>query len=768
MKHKLDIIQQSLNIYKKPKVSFESSSEEENNNIIVDENVFEKVAQKAKEDLNNITGKELERPLNHLEEDEIDIVELAQSLNKSKEFEDVDHSKINYEKIQKKFYQESTEIENLTQDEVLKLRETMDGIRVKGRKCPKPIQNWEQAGLPHACNRILTEELKFSQPTPIQCQALPIALSGRDLIGIAKTGSGKSLAFLLPLLRHAITQRPLEPGDGPIGVILAPTRELANQIYKDCKIFLKSTNLKAVCAYGGSNISSNISDLRKTAHILVSTPGRMIDLMNAGSGKILKLTRVTYFVLDEADRMFDLGFEPQVMKIVRNVRPDAQKLLFSATFPRQMEALARKILVKPIQIIVGGVSVVCNDVKLHVEVFYEEEKKWWRLLEVLGLEFENNPDARVLIFVDKQENCDYLLGELFKRGYSSMTLHGGMDQSERDSVIFDFKNGNISIVIATSVAARGLDVKGLTVVVNYDCPNHYEDFIHRCGRTGRAGNKGVAYTFIQRDQERYAPEIERALKSSKTPIPDELAKLVSTFNQKYEKGEVEKPNSGFSGKGLDRIESQREEVKKLHKLVAKSASGEKYSESSDDDDDIAEIYKAGPQKEKNAKKEDSDEIFLLEETPYRTALQLSDPYNTLVPTSKGAMRGIDYIKMAEDKMKKAFATGKIIKIRTTDSAFMFKTEVEINDYPAKTRFRVTAKEQLNAFHEMSGAVVTVRGRYYPAGYRPRRNEEKKLFIGIESGSYDMVEKARKEIMRELSDAASEPLEFGNSSRYSVT
>ena len=764
-KPKIEIAPSNNPIPSKPKISFESSSEEETEVIEFKDDIFEQVEKQAQYDMDNITGQELSKPLNIANDDDIDIVQLAQSLKKNKnEIQDIDHSQMNYEKIQKKFYQEEQEIKDMTDEQVAECREQLDGIRVRGKKCPKPIKTWDQAGLPHACFRVITEELKFEKPTPIQCQALPIALSGRDIIGIAKTGSGKSLAFLLPLFRHVVAQRTLEVGEGPIGVILAPTRELANQIYKECKHFTKSHDLKALVAYGGSNIASNIADLKKVTHILVSTPGRVIDLLKSS----LKLSRVTYFVLDEADRMFDLGFEPQVMKIVRNVRPDAQKLLFSATFPRQMEALAMKILIKPIQVIVGGISVVCNDVELHVEVFYEEEKKWWRLLQVLGNGFLINPDSRVLIFVDRQESCEYLLGELFKRGYCSMSLHGSKDQSERDSVIADFKQGNIPIVIATSVAARGLDVKGLNLVVNYDCPNHYEDFIHRCGRTGRAGNKGTAYTFITRDQEQFAPEIARALKASNTAIPDDLNKLVEAFQQKYEKGEVDKPNSGFSGKGLDRIETQREETRKIQKSSAKTVNGEVISSDSDEEG-VAEIYKTSKKQNENKREQQEleEEIFCLEETAYRTAIQLTDPYNTLVPTSKGPMRGIDYIKMADEKMKKLFGQGKIIKIRTTDSAYMFKTEVEINDYPAKTRLTVTSKEQMNAFHEISGAVVTVRGRYYPAGYRPRRNEEKKLFIGVESGSYDMVETARKEIMRELADAASEPLEFGGGNRYNV-
>lgn len=179
--------------------------------------------------------------------------------------------------------------------------------------------------------------------------------------------------------------------------------------------------------------------------------------------------------------MFDMGFEPQVMRIVDNVRPDRQTVMFSATFPRQMEALARRILNKPIEVQVGGRSVVCKDIDQNVVVL-EDDMKFYKLLELLGMYQEQ---GSIIVFVDKQENADSLLKDLMKAGYACMSLHGGIDQYDRDSTITDFKSGKVRLLIATSVAARGLDVKDLIVVVNYDCPNHYEDYVHRCGRTAR-------------------------------------------------------------------------------------------------------------------------------------------------------------------------------------------------------------------------------------------------------------------------------------------
>lgn len=336
------------------------------------------------------------------------------------------------------------------------------------------LQTWAQCGVSKKEMDIL-RKLGFEKPTPIQCQAIPAIMSGRDLIGIAKTGSGKTLAFILPMFRHILDQPALEDGDGPISIIMAPTRELCMQIGKDIRKFAKSLNLRAVCVYGGTGISEQIAELKRGAEIIVCTPGRMIDMLAANSGRVTNLRRVTYIVLDEADRMFDMGFEPQVMRIIDNVRPDRQTVMFSATFPRQMEALARRILKKPIEVIVGGRSIVCKDVEQNVAIM-EDEAKFFKLLELLGIYQEK---GSIIVFVDKQENADILLRDLMKASYPCMSLHGGIDQFDRDSTILDFKSGKVRLLIATSVAARGLDVKDLILVVNYDVPNHYEDYVHR-------------------------------------------------------------------------------------------------------------------------------------------------------------------------------------------------------------------------------------------------------------------------------------------------
>ncbi|KAL7672649.1 hypothetical protein ACOME3_007532 [Neoechinorhynchus agilis] len=331
------------------------------------------------------------------------------------------HDKIYYRKFTKDFYKEVPEIAKITREEVAAYREELDKIKVRGKCVPKPIKKWA-----HCIVYIsILDALKrygMDKPTPIQAQSLPIITSGRDMLGIAKTGSGKTLAFVLPMLRHVKCQPGLDPEDGPIALILTPTRELAMQISKECRRFGRLLDLRVAAVYGGTGISEQIAELKRGAEIVVCTPGRMIDMLSANNGKVTNLRRVTYVVLDEADRMFDMGFEPQVTKILDCVRPDRQTVMFSATFPRQMEALARRALTKPIEVVVGGRSIVCGDVEQHVCVLSDDEK-YLKLLELLGIYQEQ---GSVLVFVHKQEHADELMKSLMQHSYPCMSLHGGI------------------------------------------------------------------------------------------------------------------------------------------------------------------------------------------------------------------------------------------------------------------------------------------------------------------------------------------------------
>lgn len=491
------------------------------------------------------------------------------SANKTtKKLNQLSRKDVFYRPFRKDFYVEVPELAKLREDEVKELRMSLENVKVVGKSCPKPITCWAHCGLSRKVMEVL-KKLKYVSPTPIQAQAIPAIMSGRDVIGIAKTGCGKTLSFLLPMFRHILDQPKLEKNEGPISVVITPTRELATQICEDAAKFTKTLGLRVVAVYGGPNISEQIGMLKPGAEIVICTPGRMIEVLTVNSGRVTNLNRCTFLVLDEADRLFDMGFEKQIRSIVDLIRPDRQTVMFSATFPKIMEAHARRILNKPIEIQVGGRSVVCKDVDQKVEII-EEDDKFLRLLPILQKHVNNQTSA--IVFVSKQEKADSLLEDLMQAyDPNCLALHGGIDKDDRISTFASFKGGHTKVLVATSVAARGLDVKNCICVVNYDVPNHYEDYVHRCGRTGRAGNKGFAYTFITPDQGQYASDLIKALEISCNPVPPELQNLWDTFRTEAEKtGKKVWTSSGFSGRGFKFDEAEAQLVNEKKKYQKKS------------------------------------------------------------------------------------------------------------------------------------------------------------------------------------------------------
>ncbi|XP_055797557.1 probable ATP-dependent RNA helicase DDX46 [Salvelinus fontinalis] len=727
------------------------------------------------------------------EEEEVDLATAltGYQTKQRKVLEPVDHQKIEYEPYRKDFYVEVPELAKMSPEEVNVHRLDLEGIAVKGKGCPKPIKSWVQCGTSMKILSALKRH-SYEKPTPIQAQAIPAIMSGRDLIGIAKTGSGKTIAFLLPMYRHIMDQRPLEEAEGPIAVIMTPTRELALQITKECKKFSKPLNLRVVCVYGGTGISEQIAELKRGAEIIVCTPGRMIDMLGANSGRVTNLRRSTYVVVDEADRMFDMGFEPQVMRIMDNVRPDRQTVMFSATFPRAMEALARRILSKPIEVQVGGRSVVCSDVEQHVLVI-EEDQKFLKLLEILGHYQEK---GSVIIFVDKQEHADGLLKDLMKASYPCMSLHGGIDQYDRDSVINDFKNGACRLMVATSVAARGLDIKQLILVVNYNCPNHYEDYVHRAGRTGRAGNKGFAYTFITDEQARYAGDIIKALELSGSPVPKELEQLWLSFkNQRQAEGKSIKSSSGFSGKGFKFDETEHalaNERKKLQKAALGLQDSDDEDGALDIDEQIESMFNSkkrvkdlsapggGPPSAAavaaaaagglaNLGAPSAGNIQKLEMAK-RLALRINAQKNlgaeaqdVMQQATNAILRGgtimapsVSAKTIAEQLAEKINAKLNYIPVEKleeerqaaeqAETVKRYEEELEINDFPQTARWKVTSKEALQRIGEYSEAAITIRGTYFPPGKEPKEGE-RKIYLAIESANELAVTKAKAEITR---------------------
>ena len=717
-------------------------------------------------------------------EEELDDEEWARrvragKLSKSDKIGLVDHSKMDYAPFRRNFYIEVPEIAKIPDEEVQKIRQKLD-IKVRGKSIPKPIKTWVQCGLSSRIIEVLRKG-SFDSPLPIQAQAIPAIMGGRDCISVAKTGSGKTLAFVLPLLRHVKDQRPLAVGDGPIGIIMAPTRELVTQIGKEVRKFSRVLGMNCTCVYGGSGIANQISELKRGSEIVVCTPGRMIDILASGPGKITNLTRVTFLVMDEADRMFDMGFEPQIMRIVNNIRPDRQTVLFSATFPRSVEMLARHVLTNPIEIQLGGRSVVNPDITQIVEIRPEEDR-FLRLLQVLGEWYEK---GKLLVFVSSQDRCDTLFRDLLRAGYPCLSLHGGKDQSDRQSTISDFKSSVCNVLVATSVAARGLDVKDLVLVVNYDCPNHHEEYVHRVGRTGRAGNKGTAITFISTEEEQYAPDLVKALRESGAQIPYDLASLAQQFTAKRKAGLAKAHASGFGGSGYKFDNAEDEKVKSIRKSTAKeygvvedSESDEEVKEvSADTRPDKASSEAAPPtqgvvdikvQQQIKAAQAIADKFGAVTTAkPPTSGPQKFQPGQTnpdapqkpgasTVPSGGDAGAKVDIAAAAKAALHAMGVVPGSTSHSHDDSTRKqhkqyFEAELEINDFPQNARWRATHRETLRTLGEQFGSAVVVRGRYVKPG-TVLPEGERKLYLQIEGPSADIVKKTKSEIKRILEES----------------
>ncbi|KAF9671601.1 hypothetical protein SADUNF_Sadunf12G0064500 [Salix dunnii] len=429
--------------------------------------------------------------------------------------------------FEKNFYFENPSIRAMSEHEVVMYR-TRREITVEGHDVPKPIRLFHEANFPDYCLQVIAK-LGFVEPTPIQAQGWPMALKGRDLIGIAETGSGKTLAYMLPAFVHVAAQPRLEQGDGPIVLVLAPTRELAVQIQEEGLKFGSRANIRSTCIYGGAPKGPQIRDLRRGVEIVIATPGRLIDMLEA---QHTNLRRVTYLVLDEADRMLDMGFEPQIRKIISQIRPDRQTLYWSATWPREVEILARQFLHNPYKVIIGSSDLKANQsINQVVEVVMDMEK-YNRLIKLLK---EVMDGSRILIFMETKKGCDQVTRQLRMDGWPALSIHGDKNQAERDWVLAEFKSGRSAIMTATDVAARGL--AGLTdmlirlldvnivVAKLLLIPASLEDYVHRIGRTGRAGARGTAFSFFTESNAKFARGLVRILQEAGQIVPPALSAL---------------------------------------------------------------------------------------------------------------------------------------------------------------------------------------------------------------------------------------------------
>ncbi|KAI8578638.1 hypothetical protein K450DRAFT_245837 [Umbelopsis ramanniana AG] len=426
-------------------------------------------------------------------------------------------------------------------------------ISCKGGGIPNPIRSWPESGLPEKILAVI-DQVGYKDPTPIQRQTIPIGLQNRDIIGIAETGSGKTASFVIPMLVYINDLPRLDESnmaDGPYSLILAPTRELAQQIEQEALKFATPLGYNCVSIVGGHAIEEQAFNLRNGAEIIIATPGRLRDCLER---RILVLNQCTYVVMDEADRMIDMGFEADVNFIldalpVSNVKPDSveaedgdamqvsledghkyrQTTMFSATMPTAVERLAKKYLRRPAVVTIGTAGQAVETVEQKVEMVNGDEKKKNRLLELLN---SGSYPAPVIVFVNQKKNVDLLARTINKSGYHAVTLHGSKSQEQRELALAQLKEGNADVLVATDVAGRGIDVKNVSLVVNYDMAKNIEDYTHRIGRTGRAGQSGTAITFLTNNDTDVMYDLKQMLsKSTISKVPPELANHEAAQNK---------------------------------------------------------------------------------------------------------------------------------------------------------------------------------------------------------------------------------------------
>jgi len=418
--------------------------------------------------------------------------------------------------FKKKFYTPDETTQAMTKAE-MKSYQAKEHITLygKGRKTMKPLLEFKSLGFPA---NIMSVCKKFEKPTPIQAQCWPVLASGRDVIGIAETGSGKTLAFTIPALAH-LQHRTKTEGRASKGsprmLIIAPTRELAMQSQEVLEAAGKECGIASVCIYGGVSKWGQKEALGKGVEVVVATPGRLIDLMQE---EIITLSQVSYLVLDEADRMLDQGFERDIRQIVGETHKGRQTALFSATWPDSVRELAHSFLNRPIKVTIGSEDLAAGTrITQIVEVVEERAREG--LLQKLLNKYHSSRKNRVLIFALYKKEAARLETNLKRSGWKVSSIHGDKSQDARTQAVEQFKSGEVPLLVATDVAARGLDIPGVDFVINFSFPLTIEDYVHRIGRTGRAGKNGTAHTFFHAGDKLRAGELVKVLKDSNQEVP---------------------------------------------------------------------------------------------------------------------------------------------------------------------------------------------------------------------------------------------------------
>lgn len=360
----------------------------------------------------------------------------------------------------------------------------------------------------------------YETPTPIQLQSIPHLLADRDLLGIAQTGTGKTAAFALPTLNKLQKLGRNRKPKAPFVLVLAPTRELAGQIAESFQTYSKFMDCVTQTVFGGVKINRQIRALEKGCHVLVATPGRLLDLMNQGA---VHLRDLEVLILDEADQMLDMGFIHDIRKIVSQVPDKRQTLLFSATMPKLIEDMAGKYLDDPVRVSVAPESTTAERVMQGVIHVANNNK-----LQLLGKMLDQPEVDRALVFTRTKHGADKVVRKLIAKGYPALAIHGNKSQSQRLKALAAFKNGDCRILIATDIAARGIDIDGITHVINFEMPNVPEQYVHRIGRTARAGKDGISVSLVAEDELYYLREVEKItrIEVEVLPAPEGCESLV--------------------------------------------------------------------------------------------------------------------------------------------------------------------------------------------------------------------------------------------------
>ncbi|HZJ80735.1 MAG TPA: DEAD/DEAH box helicase [Dysgonamonadaceae bacterium] len=399
------------------------------------------------------------------------------------------------------------------------------------------------------------EEEKYSVPTSIQEEAIPLILNKRDVLGSAQTGTGKTAAFAIPILQHLYNDRQQHNKPRKINaLIITPTRELAIQIEESFSTYGRYTRLKNTVIFGGVKQGAQVSAIKQGVDILVATPGRLLDLMDQG---IVRLNDIEYFVLDEADRMLDMGFINDIKKIIAKLPAKRQSLFFSATMPNNIVKLSRKILTNPVKVEVAAVSSTADTIQQHLYYTNKDTKR-----DLLSHILKDKKIDQVLLFSRTKHGADRITRNLKKERISAAAIHGDKAQNARQRALQDFKDGQIRVLVATDIAARGIDIDKLGYVINYDIPNESETYVHRIGRCGRAGDDGVSISICEPEENAYIKDIEKLINQKievvkNNPFPQTERPMNAREKKEFEKEKNRRKQEFFAAKNKNRAKSTR-------------------------------------------------------------------------------------------------------------------------------------------------------------------------------------------------------------------